>query len=259
VNEIGRGNLDQKVEVKRIDEIGELAVAFNDMARGLREKELIKDSFARYMSKELADKLLGDPENTKLQLGGEHRYVSILFTDIRGFTSMAEKLDPKGVISFLNEYFSLMVDIVFENGGFIDKFIGDAMMVIYGVPVKADDDAVRCIRTAIKMRDAMRQFNERRVKNGLLPVHTGIGINSGTVVAGNVGSQYRMNYTVVGDAVNLAARLVPLSREENIIISEETFRLVSGQFEIEKKEKVMLKGKNEPQQVYEVIGEKPRS
>jgi class 3 adenylate cyclase len=259
VNEIGRGNLDQKIEVKRVDEIGELTVAFNDMARGLREKELIKDSFARYMSKELADKLLGDPEHTRLQLGGEHRYVSVLFTDIRGFTSMSEKLDPKGVISFLNEYFSMMVDIVFENGGFIDKFIGDALMVIYGVPVKADDDAVRCIRTAIRMRDAMRLFNDRRVKAGFLPVHIGIGINSGTVVAGNVGSQSRMNYTVVGDAVNLAARLVPLSREENIIISEETFRLVAGQFEIEKKDKVMIKGKNEPQQVYEVTGEKPRT
>ena len=256
VGEIGRGNLDQEIRVRRSDEIGELTAAFNEMARGLREKELIKDTFSRYMSKQLADKLLFGPEKTRLELGGEHRFVTVLFTDIRGFTGMAERLDPKGVISFLNEYFKLMIDAVSENDGWIDKFIGDAVMVIYGIPVKAGDDAVRAVRTALAMKDAMAAFNERRSKAGLAPVRMGVGINSGTVVAGNVGSKERMNYTVVGDTVNVAARLVSLSREENVIISEQTYSLVKDHFTIEKKEKVALKGKNEMQQVYEVVGEK---
>jgi adenylate cyclase len=236
--EIGRGNLDQEIKVRRSDEIGELTAAFNEMARGLREKEL-----------------LSGPEKTRLELGGEHRFVTVLFTDIRGFTSMAEGLDPKGVISFLNEYFKLMIDAVSDNDGWIDKFIGDAVMVIYGIPVKAEDDAVRAVRTALAMKDAMAAFNERRSKAGLMPVRMGIGINSGTVVAGNVGSKERMNYTVVGDTVNVAARLVALSREENVIISEQTYSLVRDHFRVEKKEKVALKGKNEMQQVYEALGE----
>ncbi len=253
--EIGKGNLDQKLEVKSSDEIGELTIAFNEMAKGLREKAFIRDTFERYMSKQLAEKLLESGDRMKLELGGEHRFVTVLFTDIRGFTSMSEKLDPKGVISFLNEYFSMMVDIVFENKGWIDKFIGDALMVIYGVPVRRDDDAVRAVRTGLRMQAAMRLFNARRAKEGLPAMHMGIGINSGTVIAGNVGSEERMNYTVIGDTVNLAARLEPLSREENVVISQETYNLVKDRFEIEKKGQVMLKGKNEPQQVYEVIRE----
>ena len=254
--EIGQGNLDQKIAVKSKDEIGELTAAFNDMARGLREKAFIRDTFERYMSKQLAEKLLDSGGKLTVELGGEHRFVTVLFTDIRGFTSMSEKLDPKMVISFLNEYFSMMVDVVFEQKGFIDKFIGDAMMIIYGVPVKGDDDAVRAVRTGIRMQAAMRRFNEKRAAEGQPPMHMGIGINSGTVVAGNVGSKERMNYTVIGDTVNLAARLEPLSREENVIISQATYDLVKDMFEIEKKGEVMLKGKLEPQRIYEVIREK---
>jgi adenylate cyclase len=256
-NEIGRGNLDQEISIKRRDEIGELTDAFNGMAKGLREKRFIRDTFERYMSKQLAEKLLGDPEKMKLELGGEHRHVTILFTDIRGFTALSERLDPKGVISFLNEYFKMMVDVVFEHNGWIDKFIGDALMVIFGIPVKAGDDAVRAVRTGLRMKDAVKRFNEKRVREGGAPIHIGIGINSGIVVAGNVGSEERMNYTVIGDPVNLAARLVTLSREENIIISLNTYELVKDHFVIEDRNKVILKGKNEPQQVYEVIREKP--
>ncbi|MBI5191201.1 MAG: HAMP domain-containing protein [Nitrospirae bacterium] len=256
VNEVGKGNLDQEIKVDRRDEVGELTNAFNQMTRGLREKEFIKNTFERYMSKQLAEKLLGDHDKMTLELGGEHRFVTILFTDIRGFTTMSEKLDPKSVISFLNEYFSTMVDVVFEYNGWIDKFIGDAMMVIYGLPIKAEDDAVRAVRTGLRMKDAMRRFNEKRVAEGHEPMHIGIGINTGTVVAGNVGSESRMNYTVVGDAVNLAARLVPLSKTEEIIISQYTYDLVKDRFTTVKLGMVSLKGKHELQQVYEVTGEK---
>jgi len=256
VEQVGRGRFDQEIKVRRRDEIGELTAAFNDMARGLREKELIKDTFQRYMSKQLADELLVDPGKARIELGGEHRFVSILFTDIRGFTEMAGDMAPKGVISFLNEYFTTMVDVVFANGGFIDKFIGDAVMVLFGVPVKAEDDALRCVRTGLMMKEAMRAFNEKRASEGKPPVHMGIGINSGVVVAGNVGAETRMNYTVVGDPVNLAARIVSLSREENVIVSEATYELVRDRFIFEKKEKVALKGKHGLQQVYEVISER---
>jgi len=254
-NEIGKGNLDQKIAVRSRDEIGELTVAFNDMAKGLREKAFIRDTFERYMSKQLAEKLLEGEGRMKLELGGEHRFVTVLFTDIRGFTSMSERLDPKSVISFLNDYFSMMVDVVFSNKGWIDKFIGDALMVIYGVPVRRDDDAFRAVRTGLMMQAALRTFNERRAGKGIPAIHMGIGISSGTVIAGNVGSEERMNYTVIGDAVNLAARLEPLSLQENVIISHDTYELVKDRFVIEKKGEVLLKGKLEPQQVYEVIKE----
>jgi len=257
VNEVERGNLDQKIEVRRYDEIGELTHAFNDMTKGLKEKAFIRDTFERYMSKQLAEKLLGDPAKMKLELGGEHRQVTILFTDIRGFTHMSEMMDPKGVVSFLNEYFSMMVDVVFEHNGWIDKFIGDALMVIFGIPVKADDDAARAVVTGLRMKEAVMRFNEKRASEGKEPIHIGIGINSGMVIAGNVGSQARMNYTVVGDAVNVASRLVALSRQENIIISQNTYELVKDRFIIEGRDKVYLKGKDEPQQVYEVIRETP--
>ncbi len=253
--EIGRGNLDQEIKTRRKDEIGELTDAFNDMARGLREKRFIRDTFERYMSKELAEKLLGDPAGMRLELGGEHRFVSILFTDIRGFTQMAEGMDPKAVIAFLNDYFKMMVDVVFEQDGWIDKFIGDAVMVIFGVPVKAHDDAARAVLTGLKMKEAVRRFNMAREKAGLPPIHVGIGINSGVVVAGNVGSEARMNYTVIGDPVNLAARLVTLSLEENVIISRGTRDLVQGRFVIEERGRAVLKGKQGPQEVYEVMGE----
>ncbi|HEY3347039.1 MAG TPA: adenylate/guanylate cyclase domain-containing protein [Nitrospirota bacterium] len=255
-DEIGRGNLEQNIKVRGRDEIAELTHAFNNMAKGLREKKFMRDTFERYMSKQLAEKLLDAETMAKIELGGEKRYVSILFTDIRGFTTMSENMDPKEVISFLNGYFSMLVGIVFEHGGFIDKFIGDAMMVVYGIPVKSPDDAVRCIKTALAMKDAMRRFNEKRAAEGKLPVHMGIGINSGSVIAGNVGSEERMNYTVVGDAVNFASRLVGLSREEEIIISEETALVVSDNFTIEKRTDATVKGKTGAQHVYEVLGVK---
>jgi len=257
VNEIGKGNLDQEIKSDNRDEIGELTAAFNQMAKGLREKEFIKDTFARYMSKQLADQLLDGHAVDKLELGGENREVTILFTDIRGFTSMSEKLDPKGVISFLNEYFVLMVEVISEHKGWIDKFIGDAIMVIYGLPRDRKDDAVRAVRTGLKMKEKMAAYNAARAVKGLPPMHIGIGINTGFVVAGNVGSKDRMNYTVIGDEVNIAARLVTISKEENVIISRNTYEAVKEHFIIEKKGMVTLKGKTEPQQVYEVISENP--
>jgi class 3 adenylate cyclase len=216
----------------------------------------MRDTFERYMSKQLADKLLDDMDTSSISLGGERRYVTVLFTDVRGFTSFSERMDPAEVISLLNEYFTMMVEVVVTNKGWIDKFIGDAMMVTFGVPTKYDDDAVRAVRTGLGMQAAVRELNKKRVARGDDPVHSGIGINTGTVIAGNVGSQERMNYTVIGDAVNLAARLEPLSYEENVLISNETYMLVREHFEILEKGEVMIKGKVDPQKVYEVIREK---
>jgi len=255
VRKVGEGNLDQEIAVSSRDEIGELTLAFNDMTKGLREKEFIKDTFERYMSKQLAEKLLKDFDRSKIELGGERRSVTVLFADIRGFTTMSETLDPKGVISFLNDYFSMMVDVVFENNGWIDKFIGDAIMVVYGLPVSYEDDAVRAVRTGLRMREAMTGFNERRAALGQPPIHMGVGINSGEVIAGNVGSRSRMNYTVIGDEVNTASRLEALSKLENVIISHNTYELVKDRFIVEKRGAVSLKGKSETVLVYEVIRE----
>jgi adenylate cyclase len=192
----------------------------------------------------------------KVSLGGQSLPVTVLFSDIRGFTSISEQMDPQRVVALLNEYFTEMVDIVMNEGGVVDKYIGDAIMAIFGAPVPKPDDAVNAVRAAVKMRRALADLNERLVARGQPALRTGIGIHTGEVVAGNIGSERRMEYTVIGDAVNLASRLESSTKElgTDVLISEDTYELTKHMIEARSVREITVKGRAKPVMTYEVLG-----
>ncbi|HEY8038271.1 MAG TPA: adenylate/guanylate cyclase domain-containing protein, partial [Polyangiaceae bacterium] len=178
------------------DELEDLASGFNTMVDGLKDRDKLRTTFGKYMTSAVIEHLMAG----KVVLGGESLEVTILFTDIRSFTTLSEKMDPQQLVALLNEYFTEMVGIVMEEGGVVDKYIGDAIMAIFGAPVPKPDDAVNAVRAAVRMRTALRELNTKLEARGLQRLRTGIGIHTGTVVAGNIGSEKRMEYTVIGDA-----------------------------------------------------------
>ncbi len=217
-----------------------------------REKRKIKNIFSKYVSKGVVEELL---KNQEVKLGGEKRIVSVLFSDIRGFTSMSEKIKPEDVVTILNEYLSEMTDIIFKNKGTLDKFIGDAVMAVFGSPVFLKDHAERAVKTAVQMIKRLNELNEKWIKEGKKNLKIGIGINSGEVIAGNMGSLKRLEYTVIGDNVNLASRLESMNKElgTEILISENTYREVKDIVRVKKFENIKIRGKEESITVYEVL------
>jgi adenylate cyclase len=206
--QVAGGDLKAAVEVQSADEVGQLACAFNAMTSGLRERQRERDLFGRTVSPEIRDAILAD----KVGLGGETLYATVLFSDIAGFTAMSEKLPPEGVVAFLNEYLTAMERPIRENGGNINKYVGDAIVAIFGAPVSCHDDALRAVRAALGMRVELAALNIRRQARGEAPLAHGIGISTGEVVAGAIGSPDRSEYTVIGDTVNVASRLQGLTR-----------------------------------------------
>lgn len=216
-----------------------------------REKKKIKEVFSRYVSSNLVEELL----NMEIKLGGEKKEISILFSDIRGFTSMSEKMQPEEVVAILNEYLSEMTDTIFKNEGTLDKFIGDAVMGLFGTPAFYPDHALRAVKTAFMMKGRLNELNRRWISQGKHTLKIGIGINTGVVIAGNMGSLKRMEYTVIGDAVNLASRLESLNKElgTEIIISSSTYEQVKEYVKVRKFTDIKVKGKEEYLTVYEVL------
>ncbi|MDO8446683.1 MAG: adenylate/guanylate cyclase domain-containing protein [Deltaproteobacteria bacterium] len=252
VRAIGEGKFHQRINIKRRDEIGELTSAFNDMAKGLEEREFIRNTFQKFVHKDIVNELLKNPD--KVKVGGERKKVTVLFSDIRGFTPLSENMPPEEVVALLNRHFSSMLPIINKNGGVLDKFMGDAMMVTFGAPFPKGDDALMAVKTGLMMKDMRRALNKNREKEGKAPIHMGIGINTGYVVAGNIGSEERMEYTVFGDVVNTAARIEGLSREEDVIITEDTYKEIMNSVTIgQEKEEVSLKGKSRPVTIYRVL------
>ena len=222
------------------------------MARSLREKEMIKRAFTRYVAREVVEEVLKDPE--QLGLTGERREVTVLFCDIRGFTTLAERLTPEEVVSLLNEFYTLMIETTFKHDGTLDKFLGDAVMAVFGAPIAHPDHAIRAVRTATDMRNGIAELNERRVTQGKAPIGIGIGLSLGEVVAGTVGTEDRMEYTVIGDSVNLAARLVDNARPAGrILISQRTYERVQDHVKALPLGSLKIKGKEEEVEVYEII------
>ena len=201
----------------------------------------VKNTFKRYVSKQVVDELLGD--DGKLNLGGEQRDVTILFTDIRGFTSMSEKMNPERVVTTLNEYFSDMIDIVFKNNGTLDKIIGDELMVLYGAPISGENDTHRAVETAIEMQQKIKELNTDRKKRNEPPILVGAGINKGLVVSGNIGSRDLMDYTVIGDTVNVASRLCAAAGPGEIMVSSSVYGATKKDFPYNKLEPINVKGK----------------
>ncbi len=234
------------------DELEDLATGFNTMVDGLKERDKLRTTFGKYMTAAVMEHLM----NGKVSLGGETLQVTILFTDIRSFTTISEKMDAQALVGLLNEYFTEMVTIVMEEDGVVDKYIGDAIMAVFGAPVPKPNDAVNAVRAAVRMRHALRTLNERLADRGLAPLRTGIGIHTGEVVAGNIGSEARMEYTVIGDAVNLASRLESNTKDlgVNILISEDTYQLVKHKVVARQVREITVKGRAQPVMTYEVTG-----
>jgi len=252
VRAIGRGDLNQHIELQRKDELGLLTTAFNEMTASLREKEFIKSTLERYVSKPLAQQIL--KHRDELKLGGEEKEVSILFCDIRRFTALAEQLPPSLVVKLLNDFFIRMIGVVIEHEGMVDKLMGDSIMALFGAPISLGDDPLRAVRCALDMQRALTAFNAERETEGLPQLEMGIGINTGPVVAGNIGSAMRMEYTVIGDSVNIAARLQGIARPGEILISGATLTRVQGRVLVTPMEPMTLKGKRLPVGVFRVEG-----
>jgi adenylate cyclase len=234
------------------DELEDLANGFNLMVDGLKERDKLRSTFGKYMTASVMDHLMSG----KVQLGGETLTVTILFADIRSFTSISEKMDAQALVGLLNEYFTEMVGIVMGEDGVVDKYIGDAIMAVFGAPVSKPDDAVRGVYAAVRMRTALAHLNLRLAARGLKPLRTGIGVHTGEVVAGNIGSERRMEYTVIGDAVNLASRLETNTKDlgVNILISEDTWQLVKDHVQARPVREITVKGRAQPVMTYEVLG-----
>lgn len=224
-----------------------LVIAIEDIS----DISKVKNTFKRYVSKQVVDNLLED--ETKLNLGGEEREVTILFTDIRGFTSMSENMEPEEVVMTLNEYFSEMIDIVFKYNGTLDKIIGDELMVVFGAPLAAEDDTDRALITAIEMQDKIKELNDVRTKRKEKPVLVGAGINKGYVVSGNIGSRDMMDYTVIGDTVNLGSRLCSAAGPGEIIVSKEVIKDHEEKFKFEELKPIQVKGKKDKINIFKVI------
>ena len=234
------------------DEIGALTTSFVEMGSGLAEREKLKSAFGKFVNKEIAEAVLrGD-----IRLGGERKTVAVLFSDIRSFTSISEKLQPEEVVEFLNQYMSRMVDCVNRTNGTVDKYIGDAIMAIWGAPVSKGNDAENAVNGALLMRAALIDFNKERGGDKKPIIKIGCGINVGQVLAGQIGSEERMEYTVIGDAVNLASRIEALNKPfgTDILITQDTYELVKDVFRVEPMQTIKVKGKVEPQQIYAVLG-----
>lgn len=252
--QIESGNFNLELESRTKDEIGLLTQSFNEMAAGLMERENLKTSFSKFTNRAIAEKAA----RGELQLGGETRNATIFFSDIRSFTAMSEKLSPQEVVEFLNQYMTRMVECVNRTHGVVDKFIGDAIMAVWGAPEtsgSAADDAWNCVKAALLMRVALFNYNKERIAAGKIPMRIGCGINTGSVVAGQIGSNDRMEYTVIGDAVNFASRTESLNKPfaTDILITENTWNLVKDKVIVEEMPSVHVKGKEGNVRMFAVI------
>jgi adenylate cyclase len=221
-----------------------------------REKKKIRGAFQYYLTASVINEILRDP--SKLKLGGDKKQLSVMFSDIRGFTGISEKLTPEELVRLLNEYLTAMTDVVFKHDGLLDKYIGDAIMAVFGAPLDQPDHALRACRTALEMMSELKRLREKWAAEGRPDVNIGVGVNTGDMVVGNMGSEMRFDYTVMGDSVNLASRLEGTNKEyrTNIIISEFTYESIQNDLFCRELDAVRVKGKKLPVRIYELLGEK---
>lgn len=253
-DQIEQGQYEINLKPKSNDEIGLLTERFVSMGKGLAERERLKDTFGRFINKDIAEKAA----KGELTLGGETKNVTIFFSDIRSFTAISEKLEPYEVVEFLNDYMTRMVECVNITNGVVDKFIGDAVMAVWGAPVSSgspEQDALNCVRGALMMRSALMEFNKGRGGDKKPIIKIGCGINTGPVIAGQIGSSQRMEYTVIGDAVNFASRTEALNKPlgTDILITENTYELIKEHLLVEQMPSVTVKGKEKPVNMYAVV------
>jgi len=252
VARVAGGDLSQSLPVRSGDEIGQLTRAFNGMVEGLRQRDFIRNTFGRYVSPEVVKTLLESPEG--LRFGGEKRVVTILMSDLRGYTRFAEHGDPAHVMEVLNGYLARMTDIVIAHGGTINEFIGDAIFAIFGAPLPHADHAERGAAAALAMQLAMDEINADHVARGLPRFEMGIGLNTGEAVVGNIGSEQRAKYAVVGSAVNVAARVEGATVGGQIFVTVSTYEAIATIAEVAPPLSIDVKGLSEPLVVHELRG-----
>lgn len=252
VGRVAAGDLSRGLPVRSHDEVGQLTRAFNDMLEGLRQRDFIRSTFGRYVSPEVARTLLESPE--ALRLGGAKREVTILMSDLRGYTRFAEQGDPADVMAILNACLGRLSEVVIAHGGTINEFIGDAIFAIFGAPLDHPDHAERAAAAALAMQQAMAELNEVHAARGLPRFEMGIGVNTGEAVVGNIGSEQRAKYGVVGSAVNTAARIEGATVGGQVFVSAATYERIRDIAEVRPPVSVEVKGLSEPLLLYELRG-----
>jgi adenylate cyclase len=252
VREIGLGNFNYQAVLKTRDEFEELCNEINNMSKGLKERERLRFNFARYVSQHVMEKILQTENVAKLE--GERRKITVLFSDIRQFTEIAEQLPPEQVVALLNEYFTKMLDVIFKHQGTLDKFLGDGIMVEFGAPLDDQHQERNAILTAIAMQKELKILLAKWQKEGKPHIQMGIGIHTGFAVVGNIGSEQRIEYTAIGDTVNVAARLEQATKslKRAILVSETTFAPVKQEFKATSLGPLILPGRKEAIVVYAI-------
>lgn len=250
VARVADGDLSLLLPVHSSDEMGRLTSAFNDMVEGLRQRDFIRTTLGRYVSPEVAKTLLESPEG--LKFGGEKREITVLMSDLRGYTRFAEQGDPAWVMEVLNDYLARMTDIIIAYGGTINEFIGDAIFAVYGAPIPHSDHAERAAASALAMQRAMAEMNLANADRGRPRFEMGIGINTGEAVVGNIGSEQRAKYAIVGAAVNLAARVEGCTVGGQIFLSPATYERIHDLVEVTPPVPVEVKGIAEPLLLYDL-------
>lgn len=257
VKKIAEGNLSTVIELHSDDEIEELSLAINDMARGLKEKDKMKQSFARYVSQHVLDSIATSGSVMKSE--GERRKITILFTDIRQFTLLSEHIAPELIVALLNEYFSSMIDIIFKYGGTLDKFLGDGMMIEFGAPMEDPTQELHAVQAAIEMQQKIRSLCRKWRSEGKPEISMGIGIHTGYAVIGLIGSEKRVEYTAIGDTVNVASRLEKATKQldVSILLSSSTYEAVKTIFSCKSLGPISIAGREQEVEVYTVSVDTP--
>lgn len=249
---IGEENLSANITIMPLLSIEGKSMGYMIMIEDISSEKRMKSTMSRYIDPSIADQLLANKSDI---FEGQNIHATVLFSDIRGFTTLTEQLGPQGTVHLLNEYFEIMVDCISQEGGILDKFIGDAIMAGFGIPQSLGDNEDRGLRAALAMIQSLESWNTSRESEGKLPVHIGIGLNSDNIVSGNIGSKKRMDFTMIGDGVNLAARLESACKQYSakILISEFTKARLKGTYRMREIDLVVVKGKTVPIAVYEVL------
>ncbi len=251
--EVSQGNLDVTVPAKRShDEVGRLATSFEGMIEGLKQRDFIRDTFGRYISKEIVDELLNSPDG--LKLGGEVREVTFLVSDLRGFTALSSRLEPAEVIDVVNRFLEPMVEIITKYRGTVDEFQGDGILAFFGAPLAAPDDSARAVACAVEMQRALVEINQEQRARGMPDLHMGIAINTGEVIVGNIGSEKRTKYGAMGTAINMAYRIESYTVSGQVLISVDTYQKMAEVVQVGETQNLRFKGLEEPVRVYEVRG-----
>jgi class 3 adenylate cyclase len=250
VARVAAGDVSEPLRVRSRDEVGLLTRGFNEMLEGLRQRDFIRDTFGRYVSPEVVRTLLESPEG--LRLGGEKREITVLMSDLRGYTRFVEEGDPALVVEMLNRYLGRMTDIIVEHGGTINEFMGDAIVAFFGAPLPTPDHAMRAAACAIAMQVALEELNGRHAAQALPRLEMGIGLNTGEAIVGNVGSEKRAKYTVVGTVINLAARVEACTVGGQVLLSPHTHARIRDHAEVGPPLPVEMKGLRDPLLLYEL-------